>query len=185
MSTAALKTGYKKYFNKLLFFVISFLFFFSEQSQSQCTSVSIYDRIVSGYHSTLAVKTDGKIALWGENLGFGFVNQLTPWELDPLGSATAIMGTIGGGSDGGYDQVIVLTSDGLYALGYNTGEFGSVLPTNLTPSTNFQKITQPLGGNSYGLPSGIVPDDVASIFATYKTLLIVTKNDRLNGNPRR
>ena len=188
MSTSALKTGYKKYFHKLLFFVISFLFFFSEQSQSQCTSVSIYDRIVSGYHSTMAVRTDGNIAYWGENMGPATQHVYSPTNFSKSGF-TAIMGTIGGGGESNpysnpYDQAVFLTNDGIYAV----GKVGGVLPPGSTPSPNLGnlgKISTPTGGNSYGLPIGINNDDVASIFATYKTLLIVTKNDRLNGNANR
>lgn len=181
MSTTSFKTIYKRYFNKLIFFVIYFLLLLLEQSHAQCNS--IYDRIVSGYHATMAVKTDGKIAVWGENMGFGYVNQLTPMDLVPPASATPIMGTVGGGV-GGYDQVIVLTTDGLYALSYNSGISGGVLPTTVTSTTNFQKILTPPGGDpTTKLPIGIAVNDVASIFATYKTLLIVTKND--NANPNR
>ena len=180
MSTVSIKNIYKRYFHQLIFFVIYFLFFLLEQSHAQCNS--IYDRIVSGYHATMAVKTDGKIAVWGENMGFGYVNQLTSMDLAPPGSAIPLMGTVGGGV-GGYDQVIVLASDGLYALGYNQGTYGGVLPTTLTTTTNLQKILTPSGGDAISkLPSGIAVADVASIFATNKTLLIVTKNDNVNPN---
>lgn len=115
----------------------------------------------------------------------GGTNQLTPKDYLISGtSSTAIMGTIGGGGESNpyaspYDQAIFLANDGLYAV----GKEGKVLPLASTPSlSNLRKISPPTGGNSYGLPGNIVPDDVASIFATFKTLLIVTKNDRLNGN---
>ena len=136
MSRPSVKIIYNRYFQKLLLTVIFFLLFLSQQSHAQCNS--IYDKIVSGYHSTMAVKTDGKIAVWGEDMRFGGVNsaQTTPWDLSPLGSNTAIMGTIGGGLQGGADQAIFLVSDGLYAL----GNYGGVLSTVYTSSTNFQKI---------------------------------------------
>jgi hypothetical protein len=179
MSRATIKTIYKRYFHGLLFALICFIFFLPQLSQAQCNS--IYDRIVSGYHSTLAVKTDGKIAVWGEDMRFGGVNsaQTIPWDLFPLGLNTAVMGTVGGGLQGGADQAIFLVSDGLYAL----GNYGGVLSTSFTSSTNFQKILTPTGGDaSTKLPNGIAVNDVASIFATYKTLLIVTKNDGVNSN---
>ena len=183
MFRASIKTIYKRYFQRLFFAFISILFFLPKQSQAQCTSVSIYDRIVSGYHSTLAVKTDGKIAVWGEDMRFGGVNsaQTTPWDLSAPVSVSnpAIMGTVGGGLQGGADQAIFLVSDGLYAL----GNYGGVLSTVYTSSTNFQKILTPTGGDaSTKLPNGIAVNDVANIFATYKTLLIVTKNDGGNAN---
>ncbi len=183
MFRASIKTIYKRYFQRLFFAFISILFFLPQQSQAQCTSVSIYDRIVSGYHSTLAVKTDGKIAVWGEDMRFGGVNsaQTTPWDLSAPVSVSnpAIMGTVGGGLQGGADQAIFLVSDGLYAL----GNYGGVLSTLFTSSTNFQKILTPTGGDaSTKLPNGIAVNDVANIFATYKTLLIVTKNDGGNAN---
>jgi gliding motility-associated-like protein len=131
----------------------------------------------------MAVKTDGKIAVWGEDMRFGGVNsaQTTPWDLSAPVSVSnpAIMGTIGGGLQGGADQAIFLVSDGLYAL----GNYGGVLSTLFTSSTNFQKILTPIGGDALTkLPTGIAVNDVANIFATYKTLLIVTKNDGGNAN---
>ena len=181
MSRSSVKIIYNRYFQKLLLTVIFFLLFLSQQSHAQCNS--IYDKIVSGYHSTMAVKTDGKIAVWGEDMRFGGVNsaQTTPWDLSAPVSVSnpAIMGTIGGGLQGGADQAIFLVSDGLYAL----GNYGGVLSTLYTSSTNFQKILTPTGGDaSTKLPNGIAVNDVANIFATYKTLLIVTKNDGGNAN---
>ena len=181
MSRSSVKIIYNRYFQKLLLTVIFFLLFLSQQSHAQCNS--IYDKIVSGYHSTMAVKTDGKIAVWGEDMRFGGVNsaQTTPWDLSAPVSVSnpAIMGTIGGGLQGGADQAIFLVSDGLYAL----GNYGGVLSTLYTSSTNFQKILTPIGGDALTkLPTGIAVNDVANIFATYKTLLIVTKNDGGNAN---
>jgi gliding motility-associated-like protein len=185
MSRSSVKIIYNRYFQRLLLTVIFFLLFLSQQSHAQCSSVSIYDRIVSGYHSTLAVKTDGNIAYWGENMGQAQQHVYIPTNFSKSGF-TPIMGTIGGGGGSDpytnpYDQAIFLTNDGLYAV----GKVGGVLPPASTPSPNLGnlgKISTPTGGNSYGLPIGINNDDVASIFATYKTLLIVTKNDRLNVN---
>lgn len=181
MSRSSVKIIYNRYFQRLLLTVIFFLLFLSQQSHAQCNS--IYDKIVSGYHSTMAVKTDGKIAVWGEDMRFGGVNsaQTTPWDLSAPVSVSnpAIMGTIGGGLQGGADQAIFLVSDGLYAL----GNYGGVLSTLFTSSTNFQKILTPIGGDALTkLPTGIAVNDVANIFATYKTLLIVTKNDGGNAN---
>ena len=184
MSSASFKTSYKSYFQKLLFFVISFLFILLEQSHAQCTTVSNYDRIVSGYHSTLAVETDGNIAYWGEWMAEG-QDVTAPLDFSKPG-ITPIMGTIGGGMatiqyTTPYDQAIFLTSDGLYAV----GKVGKVLPAALTPAPNLgnlAKILPPTGGGSNGLPIGIAVTDVASIFATYNTLLIVTKNE--NVSPR-
>ena len=102
MFRASIKTIYKRYFQRLFFAFISILFFLPKQSQAQCTSVSIYDRIVSGYHSTLALKSnDGNFAVWGEGMANSNGYQLDPRPLNPISPATTRMGTIGGGAEGG------------------------------------------------------------------------------------
>lgn len=70
MSSKPFSAGNKRYFVKLLLFVI----FFLEQYHAQCSSVSVYDRIVSVYHSTMALKSnDGNFVVCGE----GIVNNNT------------------------------------------------------------------------------------------------------------
>ncbi|MEN9332102.1 MAG: hypothetical protein RLZZ94_1192, partial [Bacteroidota bacterium] len=166
---------------KLVLIVNAFLFFYN--ANAQCNVNNPYDKIVSGYHGSIALKTDGSYALWGQSMSNTGASDLTsPITLNAtnfpaLGSATPLLATLGGVGGGGKDQMILLASDGLYAWGPET----YVLNTNLTASAAFAKIATPTNGDaSTKLPSGMVSTDVSAIYGTYQTLIVLTKNDNVN-----
>jgi gliding motility-associated-like protein len=131
-----------------------------------------YDNIGSGYHSTFIKEPDGEWKVWGEQMANnGLGNVLSPVNFNST-NYPALTGTIykmGIGSAGIYEvQLIVLTSDGLFAL----GEEGVVLSSNLTSSRTFQKIT--VNGKQDGLPVGVSPQDVKMLFVSTATIIITT-----------
>ena len=153
------------------------------QLSAQCNVNDKYDKIVSGYHGSIAQKKDGSYAVWGQTMkSDGVTDALVPQDLNStnysaLGSNTVLKVAMGGAGGGGADQMIALTSAGLYAWG---GGKGNVLSTTIYNATAFGAVTTPAGGAgsnaSYpGLPTGITPSNVQEIFATYKTLIILTK----------
>jgi alpha-tubulin suppressor-like RCC1 family protein len=157
--------------------LVGFLVFgYTTQTIAQCNVNDKYDKIISGYHSSIALKDNGTYAVWGQALQKdGATDQLTPQDINST-NYTGLTGTIlkaalGGGKGGGKDQAVLLTTDGLWAWGPET----YVLSTTLTGSSTFARITSPTGATALGLPSGVTPSDVQSLFATYQTLVIVTK----------
>jgi alpha-tubulin suppressor-like RCC1 family protein len=156
------------------------LFGYSTQLAAQCNVNDKYDKIISGYHSSIALKDNGVYAVWGSAMQKTGVatsgDQLSPQDINAT-NYTGLTGTIykaalGGKSAGAaVDQGILLTSDGLWAWGIEN----NVLSTNYTASATFARITSPTGATALGLPTGVTPTDVQSLFATYQTLILVTK----------
>jgi alpha-tubulin suppressor-like RCC1 family protein len=148
-------------------------------SFSQCDPSQKYDKIVSGYHSSVAQMTDGTFVAWGGGLAAdGTSGQLSPTTINSTNYSTlpandvVYKATIGGkGGAGNQDQAIILTNSGLYAWGLA----GTVLNTTLKSTTAFGKITSPTGATTAGLPTGVTPQDVQMFVATYQTLMILTK----------
>ena len=131
-----------------------------------------YDNMGSGYHSTFIKEPNGQWKIWGEDMANnGFSSVLSPTSFNGI-NYPALSGTIykmALGSNGIYNvQLIVLTSDGLFAL----GDEGTVLDSSITTSSAFQKIT--VNGKLDGLPQGVTPADVKMLFASYNTLMITT-----------
>ena len=175
-------------FRKLLFmYLVAFVlpFISSQQAAAQvatCDPSQKYDRIVSGFHQSVAQKSDGSFVVWGEafaNNGTG--NVLSPIALTATNytamTGTPLKATIGGavvtvsGSTASTAQGILLTSSGLFAWGSE----GAVLSASLTTSKTFQKIATPTGGDaSTNLPTGVTPASVTMLFASYQTLALVT-----------
>jgi len=165
-----------KLFTKFLFLFTVLFLGRTLAVSAQCNVNDKYDKIVSGYHSSIAVKSNGGFSVWGQDIASnGTSDFLVPNDIN-VTNFSALVGTplkaaIGGQGGGGNDQYILLTTDGLYAWGTR----GMVLSTTLTSSAAFQKITTPTGGDaSTKLPSGVAPGDVRVLFATYQTLAIVT-----------
>jgi gliding motility-associated-like protein len=147
----------------------------------QCDVNNPYDKIISGYHQSIAFKTDGSFSVWGEDLdNSGTGNVLIPREINStnypnLQTATPLKAAIGGEGGGGSEQAILLTTAGLYAWGAE----GFVIDAALTSSTTFAKIlgNQFTAGNANtttGLPSGVDPYDVKMMTASFGTLIILT-----------
>ncbi|MBS1512053.1 MAG: T9SS type A sorting domain-containing protein [Bacteroidetes bacterium] len=162
----------------LLLPVLFILSFF--QSTAQCNVNDKYDKIISGYHSSIAIKDNGTYAVWGSSMSqTGAADIYAPQDINTT-NYTALTGTIykaalGGKSAGAaVDQGILLTSDGLWAWGI----VGNVLKSTVKSAAAFGRITSPSGGvgsTTLGLPTGVTPTDVQSIFATYQTLILLTK----------
>ncbi len=161
---------------------ILLLFFLTSQSSKaqQCNVNEKYDKIVSGYHSSIALKDNGGYSVWGSYMKqAGNADQLSPQDIS-VANYTTLTGTIykatlGGGAGGAQvDQAILLTSDGLWAW----GPTGRVFSTTIKSTAAFGRITSPSGGvgsTTLGLPTGITPADVQSLFATSQTLILLTK----------
>lgn len=161
----------------LTLFALSLLVTQQNVLMAQCNVNEKYDKIVSGYHSSIAMKDDGSFAAWGQAFASnGTSDLLVPQSVIAANysglTGTPLKTTIGGTGSGGRDQAIMLTTTGLFAWGYK----GGVLATSLTNNVNtFIKLTTPTGGDpTTKLPTGVAPADVASMFAAYQTLAIVT-----------
>jgi alpha-tubulin suppressor-like RCC1 family protein len=160
--------------------IICSFFLAGTRTFAQCNVNDKYDKIISGYHSSIALKDNGTFAVWGSAMQKnGSSDQLAPQDINST-NYTGLTGTIykaalGGQSAGTQvDQGILLTSDGLWAWGIT----GKVLSTTLKSTATFGRITSPSGGvgsTTLGLPTGINPTDVQSLFATYQTLVLLTK----------
>ncbi|HOZ69542.1 MAG TPA: invasin domain 3-containing protein [Chitinophagaceae bacterium] len=143
---------------------------------AQCNVNEKYDKVVSGYHQSIALKNDGTFAVWGQDLNnAGTGDLLTPVNITVANFAaltgTPLKATIGGAGGSGKEQAILLTSTGLFAWGTE----GYVVANSLTSNAAFQKIGTPTGGDgTTKLPSGVAPADVLQMTASYQTLILLT-----------
>ncbi len=148
----------------------------STTTYAQCNVNEKYDKVVSGYHQSIALKNDGSFAVWGQDVNnAGTGDLLTPVNITvanyPALTGTPLKATIGGAGGSGKEQAILLTSTGLFAWGTE----GYVLANSLTSSAVFQKIGTPTGGDgTTKLPSGVTPADVLQMTASYQTLILLT-----------
>ena len=138
-----------------------------------------YDKIVSGYHSSIALSGNGEFLVWGQNIASnGTASVAPPISITDTNfsgvSGTVLFTSLGGIGSGGNDQFVALSTGGLYAW----GKSGAILNTALKSTTPFGLITTPIGGDTTTkLPIGVAPTDVTMLFAMYQTLAIVA-----NGN---
>jgi len=107
---------------------------------ANCDPNSLYDNIISGYHQSIAKKSDGTFSVWGNLMGSnGTTNILSPQTINstnyPGLTGTPLKSAVAGGASSSASQAILLTTDGLYAWG---GE-GNVLDNTLTTSSAFAK----------------------------------------------
>lgn len=143
---------------------------------AQCDPTKKYDKIVSGYHQSIALKGDGTFDVWGQDLNAdGASDLLTPVTLNatnfPALTGTPLRAAIGGAGSSSGEQAIALTTTGIFAWGNE----GNVLSSSFTTSNSFQKIIAPTGSDaSTGLPSGVAPSDVDIFVASNKTLILTT-----------
>ena len=154
------------------------LFFCSVFSgTAQCNVNDPYDKIISGYHASVAIKSTGEYSIWGANMApSGLVGQLNPLEINGTNysgiSGTIYKAGIGGTNTGAsIDQAVVLTSTGLFAW----GAVGSLFNPSLTTSAGVAQITPPSGSSPIGLPIELEPQDVKMLFAVYRTLVLLSK----------
>ena len=138
---------------------------------SQCDVNNKYDKIISGYHSSIALKDNGTYAIWGSSMSEMGTDVLSPQDINAtnysdLNGRTVYKAALGGNRSGAsVDQAIFLTD---YVGLWFWGVSGAVVK-----STYLSPINIP-GANAYGLPQGVVPESVKSLFATYQTLVIST-----------
>jgi len=156
----------------ILFFCVAL------DATAQCNVNDPYDKLISGYHASVAIKSTGEYSIWGANMApTGLVGQLTPLEINGT-NYSGITGTIykagiGGTNTGAsIDQAAVLTSTGLFAW----GAVGSLFHSSLTTSPGVAQITPPVGSSPIGLPLGLEPQDVKMLFAVYRTLVLLSKS---------
>lgn len=146
-------------------------------SNAQCNVNDPYDKLISGYHASVAIKSTGEYSIWGANMApSGLAGQLTPLEINSTNysgiSGTIYKAGIGGTNTGAsIDQAAVLTSTGLFAW----GAVGSLFSPSLTTSAGVAPITPPSGSSPIGLPMGLEPQDVKMLFAVYRTLVLLSK----------
>ena len=156
----------------ILFFCVA------HTSMAQCNVNDPYDKIISGYHASVAIKSTGEYSIWGANMTpTGLNGQVTPLEINTSNysslSGTIYKAGIGGSYTGtSIDQAVVLTSTGLFAW----GAVGSLFSPTLTTSPGVAQITPPAGSSPIGLPIGLEPSDVKMLFAMYRTLILLSKS---------
>ncbi|GEM_PF-695433 len=141
-----------------------------------------YDNWVSGFHASVIRNGDGSFNVWGEHIGNGGVDNhiLTPTSI--YTAYPTLTGTVLKVALGGYTQMVILSTDGLFAV----GKAGGSSPTRAVilaaevgvPTTGaFTKLTNAniTNGNSQtGLPPGVTPGDVKMLFGAAYTLAITT-----------
>ena len=153
---------------------------------AQCNVNEKYDKIISGYHSSVALKTDGVYAVWGSAMkNTGVVTSgdaFSPQDINvtnyPGLTGTILKAALGGKNAGAaVDQAILLTTDGLWAWGIVSNVLSSTSTPVIKSTAAFGRTynTAANGFNTYGLPSSVTPNDVQSMYAAYQTLVIVTK----------
>ena len=172
-SLAHLRVLKTPFFKFLLFdLVLSLL---TLQSYAQCIPTNKYDKIISSFHQSVALKSDGTYSTWGDNMASnGTSAVLSPRDINSTNYPT-LTGTVLKASLGSNlldAQGIVLSTTGLFAWGTS----GTVIDASLTGNgDSFRRISTPTGGDTNtGLPSGVAPADVKMLFTTYQTLAIVT-----------
>lgn len=169
-------------------FSLLLIVFFSTYSSAQCGGSEFcngntglysnddaaniaYDNIGAAYHSTYIKEPDSQWRTWGADMqSNGFSPSLSPRAINTTNYPT-LTGTIykiALASEGTDSQIIVLTSNGLFAGGYED----AVVSTAITTSTNFNRIT--VDGKADGLPAGVNPDQIKMLFATTYTLILTT-----------
>ena len=159
-----------------LLFVLCGLFHSQNSVFAQCSTNAKYDKMVSGYHSSIAITSSDSFKVWGQDMRNNGTTDLTAPATLKLANYPALTGTplkaaIGGQGSGGFDQFLLLTTTGIFAW----GKEGMVLDNALTTSSTFAKIIAPIGSDTATrLPAGVTPAHVAMFSATYQTLTILT-----------
>lgn len=125
-----------------------------------------YDNIVSSFHTT-AVAEELGYRIWGE---MGGSKWSIPYDVDSF-SFPGLKGKVLKVGLGSWNinksQVIILTTNGLYAY----GNWGIVVPSGININTYLPIV---VNGKLDGLPIGITPDSVKMMFVTTGTITITT-----------
>jgi gliding motility-associated-like protein len=161
-------------------------FIFSSISQpilAQCDVNRKYDKIVSGYHASIALSDNGSYYAWGQAIAANGTADVAPPVIINSTNYSGLTGTVlftsvGGPGSGGQDQYIALTTTGLHAWGTVGSSTAGVLSPSLKSTSAIGLIATPTGGDaSTKLPTGVTPAQVTMMIAMYQTLAIVA-----NGN---
>jgi hypothetical protein len=137
----------------------------------------LYGKVQSTFHSTIALGPDGIFKAWGNGMGYGSAygaDILSPTTIDklmyPALTGSVLKATFASNSTNNTNQVIVLSTAGLFAGGVE----GQVVPDALTTSITFQKIIAPANADpTTGLPIGIMPGDVRHMMATPGAVILL------------
>jgi gliding motility-associated-like protein len=127
-----------------------------------------YDNMGSAFHASYIKEPNGTWKVWGANLQNDGIHPVPNPTVVNNSLYPSLTGTIYKMGQGGNGQLIILTSTGLFVLGYE----GEVLNADLTTGREFQKVT--VNGKPDGLPEDVSPDDVKMLFVTSKTVIITT-----------
>ena len=161
-------------------------------SNDNATDIA-YDNMGAAFHASYIKEPNGQWKVWGANMLNSNGNSLSPTSLN-VANYPALTGTIyklaiGSGtfgSNSGGQQLLVLTSTGLFV----SGDGGSVISPAITTSGTLHRIT--VNGKTDGLPLNILPGDVKMLFASTATVIITTcagevyvlsQNGPVRGNP--
>lgn len=164
--------------------LVSFFALTSKEINAQCNVNQKYDKIVSGYHSSIALSDNGNYLAWGQAIANdGATDQAGPPKSItvsnyPTLTGTVLLTTMGGPGSGGKDQYIALSTTGLFAWGAVGSSTQGVLSSTLKSTAAFGMITTPTGGDATTkLPIGVTPSQVTVMIAMNQTLALVA-----NGN---
>lgn len=139
-----------------------------------------YDNIVSGSYATMVREYDGKVRVWGKNIGPNAEDIASPLELngDNYGSGeNKLTGSILKFT-AGRNQYAVLTTEGLYIWGELEGLI--INGIHNIGRNSFRKVSigtynvQRGEVKADGLPEGVQPTAVKMMFGTWGGLAIVT-----------
>jgi|GEM_PF-2366101 len=151
---------------------------------SNCDVSRKYDKIVSGYHTSIALSDNGDYLIWGQTAAQDGATDVAPPSVIKTTNYSGLSGTvkftsIGGVGGGGKDQFVALTTTGLYAWGAVGGaNTQGILSSSLKSTASFGLIATPTNGDPTSkLPLGVTPANVTMLFASYNMLAIVA-----NGN---
>jgi gliding motility-associated-like protein len=164
----------KSHFKKISLLSL-FIFLGTLHAYAQCVPTNKYDKIISSFHQSVAIKSDGTYSTWGDLMASnGTSAVLSPQDINvtnyPTLTGTVLKASLG--SNRTSAQGIVLSTTGLFAWGTS----GTVIDATLTNNgDSFRRIATPTGGDANtGLPVGVTPANVKMLFTTYQTLAIVT-----------
>lgn len=140
--------------------------FGAQQAAAQtCQPDKLYDIIVGNFHESVAQRTDGSWAGWGQKMRPANTPELSPTDLASyltgLDAGTILLSSVASNRSANFES-LVLTTKGLYVWGDQTGVFEGLVP----PSGNVRLETK-------GLPAGIDPKDVSMMFLTHKVIALV------------
>lgn len=142
-----------------------------------CLPNNPYDIINTSFHQSVAQRTDGGWAGWGQQLNKGS-NALSP--IDITSAAFANMGEplrVTTASSTTNHQTIALTANGLYVWGAAGSSivFGTPYLNAALSDGSVSKVKEFGSANEYGLPEGVLPDNVTMMTASNGVLALVAE----------